>query len=524
MKFSKVIQNSTFGVEFELCVCLLNHDEHDDDLLDHYLSILNRAGNEEFITQGVTLDYSKWQLVGDLSIKCGYKYIRKEIQEYLFHLLSTQVAIDRDLKRLLYNVKGDKVLIQEYYKYQMLLEKLNSLMYDINSNETDEQILVNLNELNQHLNDDEFEEVGKDMLFSDRPQNTRSVSKIKQANKEVTEKFIQDSIEQLKMQIKLVNHYVKTTGRIIHDKIPTNREDIDNCIENTFPIEVVSKKYKYTELEQFQYAVDNNIFNNDVVYELNTSQALHISIGNSIIQNEDKTRRWLRNLLNFWYKFEKSILNQVPSFRTEKQLEGYNERILYAEPLQTKLGENLDKMITKDGHSAAECSAGEPLHEEWEWFFACKEGGKNIYGNYKDFTAINIKGLNLHDDHSITYSDNVYIEFRMLPHLPNTELLKNWIILLTFFVTLALSDDFQTCYDKLTLDNIFSGKFGWYKQIWVYLKTTKNIEYDDFYEWESKYNLHNETNISLTDFTSEILGSTLGRARFNTPHTNTTTY
>ena len=61
----------------------------------------------------------------------------------------------------------------------------------------------------------------------------------------------------------------------------------DICEKNMLSLEIISKKYLYNDLDKFLNTLDNCIFHKDVVYEVNTSQGLHISIGNELIKNLD---------------------------------------------------------------------------------------------------------------------------------------------------------------------------------------------------------------------------------------------
>ena len=74
---------------------------------------------------------------------------------------------------------------------------------------------------------------------------------------------------------------------------------------------------------------------------------------------------WLRNLLQLWYKFEKSILNKIPSFR------GNND---FVRSVHSKLQSNF---LDKEGD-----------YELWELYYARDEDDNNIYGDKLKYTSL----------------------------------------------------------------------------------------------------------------------------------------
>jgi|UniRef100_A0A6C0J2C2 hypothetical protein len=512
------IQNSTFGVEYELCVCLV--DNTDEPIGDTLLSILNSNSlNEQFIFQHELPDYSKWQLV-DLSIKCGYKSIQKEIQTQLYKVLSTKVAIRKEEERLKYDVSFDKNLIYKYQRYNLLLDQLLEIYSGLTlSGQSDDELRELIQEMEEEmetdLNDDE------DIRYDD------------EESKIFSQQFIKDSIKQIDIELGYLLKFINTTGLIQSEHSNIDEQSYFTlCQTNMLAIELVSRIYRFPEIDSFNHIVSSVIFNDKVFYEMNTSQGMHISIGNQLVKNNlQLTKIWLRNLLRFWFKFEKSILDKIPSFRlaygndfahsVQSKLKadfidsrtiqsidepGNNESFSVREQIQLASVESRRKKridMKKDVLKPKK----EKEYENWELYYARDKEGKNIFGQEPKYTTLNIKGIVLEDDKSITYSENVFVEFRMLPNLPNIQYVDYWIRFLSFISSLSLSDDYEEYFNKRSIDNIFAknGKFGDMKELWIYLKSTKNVELMNFFDLESKYTKYNPSNVTMTEYAKDIL-------------------
>jgi len=515
---NKSIQNSTFGVEYELCVCIV--DNTDDPIEDTLLTILNSNSNEEFIFQEEVPNYSKWQLVDDMSIKCGYKSIQKEIQTQLYKVLSTKVAIRREEQRLNYSDNSDKSLIYKYHKYNLLLDQLLEIYSNLTiSSQSDEEMREMIQEMEDELEIDLTDDA--DIKYDD------------EESKFFSQQFIKDSIKQIDIELGYLLKFINTTGLIQSEHSNIDEQSYFTlCQTNMLAIELVSRIYRFPEIDSFNYTVSNVIFNDKVFYEMNTSQGMHISIGNQLVKNNLKlTKIWLRNLLRFWFKFEKSILSKIPSFRL-----AYGND--FAHTVQSKLKEDFLDSITIESIDVPEnygnfsvreqmqlASAEsrrknraqrkkdvlkpkkEKEYENWELYYARDKEGKNIFGKEPKYTTLNIKGIVLEDNKSITYSGNVFVEFRMLPNLPNIQYVDYWIRFLSFISSLSLSDDYEEYFNKRSIDNIFAknGKFGHMKELWIYLKSTKNVELMNFFDLESKYTKYNPNNVTMTDYAKDIL-------------------
>jgi hypothetical protein len=231
------------------------------------------------------------------------------------------------------------------------------------------------------------------------------------------------------------------SGLIVPKEAPTayvNRE-MPICLEdeNMLSVEVVSRVYDYPDLGDFLTYMKTCIYNDRVVYELNTSQGLHISIGNSLLNSEGYSPRdWVRNLVLLWWKYEEDVLALVPKFRIDLDGGRYSA---FARPLVTRFG-SLEEL------EQVEEETGAPL---WELFYARQiEGlgkGRNVFSDHGDlknvkYTTLNIKGIEITPDYDIRYTDRVFAEFRMVPATHNLDLMTGWIDLLSAFGALAMDN------------------------------------------------------------------------------------
>ena len=264
--------------------------------------------------------------------------------------------------------------------------------------------------------------------------------------KALEEKFVtdaQDEDEETSKEI-LREAAAANSGLIVPKDNP--RAYVDNrmalCLEdqNMLSIEVVSRVYNYPELVDFSTYMRTCIYNDNVVYELNTSQGLHISIGNSLINSGGyDPRNWVRNLVLLWWKYEQDVLALVPKFRIDLDEGKYSA---FARPL-------VDRFKTIEDLEQVEKKTRVPL---WELFYARQiegfEIGQNLFSQDKDlknvkYTTLNIKGIEIttvRRRYVVRYTDQVFAEFRMLPASHNLDLITEWIDLLSAFGALAMDD------------------------------------------------------------------------------------
>lgn len=215
--------------------------------------------------------------------------------------------------------------------------------------------------------------------------------------------------------------------------------EMDLCLkdQNMLSIEVVSRVYDYPDLDDFLTYMRTCIYNDKVVYELNTSQGLHISIGNILFNTKGyNPRNWVRNLVLLWWKYEQDVLALVPKFRMDLDEGRYST---FARPLVTRF-DSLEEL------EQVEEETGVPL---WELFYARQieglEIGQNLLSEDEDlkdakYTTLNVKGIEITPDYDVRYTDRVFAEFRMVPATHNLDLMTGWIHLLSAFGALAMDD------------------------------------------------------------------------------------
>ena len=276
------------------------------------------------------------------------------------------------------------------------------------------------------------------------------------------EKFVndaQDEDEETSKEI-LREAAAANSGLIVPKDNP--RDYVDNrmalCLEdqNMLSIEVVSRVYNYPKLGDFLTYMRTCIYNDNVVYELNTSQGLHISIGNSLINSGGyDPRNWVRNLVLLWWKYERDVLALVPKFRIDLDEGKYSA---FARPLVTRF-DSLEEL------EQVEEKTGVPF---WELFYARQieglEIGQNLFSEDEDlknvkYTTLNIKGIEITPKYDVRYTDRVFAEFRMVPASHNLDLMTGWIDLLSAFGALAMDDTASAAVingdDKTRLADIF---------------------------------------------------------------------
>jgi hypothetical protein len=220
-------------------------------------------------------------------------------------------------------------------------------------------------------------------------------------------------------------------------------------------IEVVSRVYDYPDLGDFLAYMRTCIYNDNVVYALNTSQGLHISIGKSLLNSEGHNpRNWVRNLVLIWWKYERDVLALVPKFRIDLDKGRHST---FARPLVTRF-DSLEEL------EQVEEETGVPL---WELFYARQidglEIGHNVFSDDADlnnvkYTTLNVKGIEITPDYDVRYTDRVFAEFRMVPASHNPDLMTGWIDLLSAFGALAMDDAASAAVingGKTRLANIF---------------------------------------------------------------------
>ncbi len=265
---------------------------------------------------------------------------------------------------------------------------------------------------------------------------------------DVEEKFVTDaqgddyeSDEDEDTSEEILRDAATNSGLIVPRNNPRAYVDdkMDLCLEdqNMLSIEVVSRVYDYPHLDDFLTYMRTCIYNDNVVYELNTSQGLHISIGNSLINSgRHDPRSWVRNLVLLWWKYERDVLALVPKFRIDLDEGRYST---FARPLVTRF-DSLEEL------EQVEEETGVPL---WELFYARQieglEIGQNLFsedGDLKNvkYTTLNVKGIEITPDYEVRYTDRVFAEFRMVPASHNLDLMTGWINLLSAFGALAMDD------------------------------------------------------------------------------------
>ena len=260
------------------------------------------------------------------------------------------------------------------------------------------------------------------------------------------EKFVTDAQEDdydsdKEMSKEILREAAANSGLIVPTDNPRAYVDdkMDLCLEdqNMLSIEVVSRVYNYPDLDDFLTYMRTCIYNDNVVYEINTSQGLHISIGNSLINSgRHDPRNWVRNLVLLWWKYERDVLALVPKFRIDLD-EGKSSA--FARPLVTRF-DSLEEL------EQVEEETGVPF---WELFYARQieglEIGQNLFsedGDLKNvkYTTLNVKGIEITSDYDVRYTDRVFAEFRMVPASHNLDLMTGWIDLLSAFGALAMDD------------------------------------------------------------------------------------
>jgi hypothetical protein len=414
MGLREILSTSTFGAEFELCVCMydmllkyhsalalagtganaipphllegLPEDLQDEceralasgeetegevehfKLRDYYFALLNRCG-EGFRPAEDVHDYSEWGIENDGSIHCGFGSFK-----------------------------------DEWADDESMANMLDAMM----KNETD------------------------------KSQNTTRIN----PDRAYTKATSQEGAE-ARQRVEVAK---QTTGIIV--PVGEHRRYLDTyaelCETNMFGIEVVSKKYMFPQLKEFQDTVCRCIYNDEVVYQHNTSQGLHISIGNSLTESlsEEERLTWLGNFVNLWWKFELSILRYVPSYRSSVS-PGTRMSSHYAVPLHSATRTVEDgsvKLFSSSAKLNATTQMGVP---GWVAYYARDEFGGNIYGDRPKYTAMNIKGLvgDIKDGqlHGVS-TDKVFVEFRMLPATEDIDTLASWITLLSCMSTICLDE------------------------------------------------------------------------------------
>lgn len=281
---------------------------------------------------------------------------------------------------------------------------------------------------------------------------------------QVEEKYATDTLGEdyepdMELSEETMEEAAANSGLIVQKKNPRAYIDheMDLCLEDEhmLSIEVVSRVYDYPDLNDFLTYMKTCIYNDNVVYELNTSQGLHISIGNSLINSgRHDPRSWVRNLVLIWWKYEKDVLALVPKFRIDLDEGRYST---FARPLVTRF-DSLEQL------EEVEEETGVPL---WELFYARQaeglEIGQNLFSEDEDlenvkYTTLNVKGIEITPDYDVRYTDRVFAEFRMVPASHNLDLMTGWIDLLSAFGALAMDDEASAAAingGKTRLANIF---------------------------------------------------------------------
>lgn len=417
---TNILKNSTFGVELELCACMY-------ELFSTLFKIKTLTKLSKPIPKKLK---TKWEnllkrLTTPLEEEMGF-YGYKDI---FLRLIQT------DKK------EGDNLGLSR--------DDLESIYYNLilSNKDCDEKFVSE--------NDDEY--------------STWVITKddsILCGIKELSDKkFSLSAYEEFKDEVKN-----SSTGIILPKNNKEYIEKFKNiCENNMIGIEIISKKYLYSNLSNFLNTLDNCVFHEDVIYEINTSQGLHISIGNELIHklNDNGIIDWLSNLINLWYKFEKQIFKLIPLFR-------HNNR--FAKPVNSifKNKNQLNKINKKNKYNKKSNKYNYP---EWLLFYA-----RNIdtFGSVEDddrpkFTSINIKGLSFDqsspDPNRISIDKNPYIEYRLVSSGSDTKLISNWITFLTYFSTIAFHEKYwNNAMNTDKLSDIFPPSLKNGKKILRYLE------------------------------------------------------
>lgn len=423
---NNIVKNSTFGVELELCVCLY-------ELFSTFFKVHALTNSKKTIPKKLK---NKWEkildrLITPLDEAFGGGYKRTFSQMINKGNIKGDLGFGRGDLEAMYGlmVLNDKNCDEKVDGWD------KSDDYSRWTITKDQSILCGIKELNEGL----------------RKMKKSSV---------YYEEFKDD--------------FKKDIGIIV----PNNNTDYikkfkDICEKNMFSLEIISKKYLYNDLDKFLNTLDNCIFHEDVVYEVNTSQGLHISIGNELIKNldDEKIIKWLSNLINLWYKFEKQIFDLIPVFR-------HNNR--FAKPINS-IFKNITELNKINKINKYNKKSNKYKYPEWLNFYA-----RNIelWGGMEDnerakYTSINIKGLSFDksstDPNKVSIDKNTFVEFRLLPASTDTDLISNWVSFLTYFAVISLhKKSWVNAMESNNLSNIFPSSLKDGKNILKYLENNVN--------------------------------------------------
>lgn len=422
---NSILKNSTFGVELELCMCLY-------ELFSTFFKVHALTKSKKYIPKKLKIKWEKMldKLVTPLDDVFGGGFKSR----FLEMINKGDIKGDLDLSR------GD-------------LEGIYLLMI-LNDKDCDEKFVF---------------EPERDHDYS-RWAITRDDS-ILCGIKELTDKTFKKSYiyrQEFKDEIE------GDIGIIL----PNNNNDYikkfnDICEKNMLALEIISKKYLYTNLDRFLNTLDNCIFHEDVIYEVNTSQGLHISIGNELIKNldDEKTIKWLSNLINLWYKFEKQIFHLIPAFRHNNQ---------FAKPINSifKNRTELNKINKKNKYNKR---SNKYKYPEWLNFYSrnVELWGEHVDDERPKYTSINIKGLSFDkrstDPNKVSIDKNTFVEFRLLPSCADTEIMSDWISFLTYLSVISLHEkSWLNAIESKNLYNIFPSSLKDGKNILKYLEDNVN--------------------------------------------------
>ena len=475
MDLIAILTKMYFGVEFEFCVCLINDEEGGEiwERKQRYFSLLQRLmGRDEVGAWELSSvphekgDYSKWSMVDDASIHCGFKQLAQGFGY-------PEEESDEESEEEEGEGASSNML-------ERLKQRLGSLWGAGGSSRPREL-------------EEPAEEPLEPPFEKRRRRGPGSVDMERDTKRE--------------LYIKTCDTGVILTGRGIEGY----REFWEKCGHKIFPVEVVSKKYEYSQLAEFGEVVGNCIYNDSVVYEKNTSQGLHINIGapKNIMNLVGGEMAYLNNFINLWHRFERQILLLVPAgaCSVEPGAKKYTE---YAQPLggRFRSREQLNEVV--DGYPAwaryyarhravPVVSAtvrlvpgspaiqglepgvmaqvieveGEDIYlqvdaaETYGPFHASKlevipsQAPQVPYDEKPKYTTANIKGIfsDLSPDGAeIGLSlEKPWVEFRFLPPV-SLDLMESWITLLSSLSTIALNQDAyeRAMRGKLNLGDMFT--------------------------------------------------------------------
>ena len=407
MDLEKVLGGSTFGVEFEMCACLF-------DLLQKCEAIkglIESADGEEDIDVPEHLLESIPEMVRP-ACENGYTISRYEMLEVYWSILNS---------------------CGEEFRASELVEN-----YSTWGIANDGSIKCGFKELAEEWENDESDIEMAEMLLQNelgerRPDRGYTAAKTKEAEQ------LREQVRIMKNRVGLIIPEDADPASMNKDKLMctgTGDEDEEDLSSYMLAVELVSKKYHLSEMPEFRRVVDECIYNDRVVYQHNTSQGLHISIGNDLLEEigQEATMEWLTRFVQLWYKYEIQLLSYVPEHRGSVA-PGSKRDNDFAVPLHNVTKDTADGPVRlfSSRKRLIDASSDTLYQPGWVTYFARDELGNNAYGGRPKYTAINVKGLssNVQDGRLSVTTAGAFVEFRMLPVTANISLIEAWVTLLS---------------------------------------------------------------------------------------------